>query len=270
VTFQEAFQPIRALSAAFGLIGRCPGAIILGGLFAMIAEILSSTMFVGLDPTSFYGVEFACLFLVLGFAGVLLSGLALPGLATAVERALVQGEERMADLVEPRGRWLATTVVTFATVVLQTLVWFPSALVFQVALSFADNGNWIGGFAVGLGGLLLVLPVTLYLSFGLMLGPYAAAFERLAPHAAVARGWKLMKGNRLRFLLWQLFWLVFVLLGLCLCFVGIFATAALATLATAEAYLRVIRQDHASWAAAGGAGAPLVSAPSAPDAEADW
>jgi hypothetical protein len=47
----------------------------------------------------------------------------------------------------------------------------------------------------------------------------------------------------------------------------VFATATVATIATAEAYLRATRTDQERWAADGGPGAPLVSAPGAENPE---
>lgn len=267
--FRDAYDPFRAIGAAFGLIRRAPATIITGSLLISFCQPEISFSF--RDRHEDWVLALICSLCSLSVVLYGLLSLFSLGFATAVERVAVKGEERMGDLFRAHGRFwsmifgqlLAALPFMFALVPFGLLAFGVGALAYSL-------GGDEAGVAVGILTFLVVSPGWVYVALGLALAPMAIAFERMAPFAAVARSWGLVRGNRLWLFWYLLVQIVFTALGLCCCVVGVIATSAISTIAGYEAYLRLSRDDQERWAIEGGAGAPLRSlAPDDPD-DATW
>jgi hypothetical protein len=264
--FRNAFDPFRAWGGALALVRRAPLTLITGSLVLVM-----------LDPWGGFGVEgrwneglglaLNCFPCALGVAFLLLRALFLPGFATAVERVAVKGEERIGDLFRARGRFprMLLGLLVYHGLLLATLLPFAG---FALALGFlvGELGSEEAGVVVGVLAFLVLLPVLIYLVLGILLMPFAMAFERLSPFEALARSWSLVRGNRLWLFWFFLAQTLLLFLTLCCCCCLSLPVGGLSCLATFEAYLRLVRDDQALWACEGGAGAPLRTlAPDDPD-----
>lgn len=265
--FRDAYDPFRALGGAWTLIRRAPATILTGGFLIAIFNQGPSFGFElsGED----WEVALACAVCMVALAFYLLVSLFSVGFATAVERVAVQGQERIGDLFRARGRYWSMVLGQILLALLIMAAAVPFVLVSAgVGFLVAAMGGEEAGVAVGALTFLLLLPALLYLWLGLAFVPHAIAFERKTPFEAVTRSLGLVRGNRLWLFWFYLVMIVFELLGLCCCGVGIIATTTVGTIASYEAYLRLVRDDHERWVIEGGAGAPLMSlAPDEPDVE---
>ncbi|HJN77793.1 MAG TPA: hypothetical protein QGF58_27995 [Myxococcota bacterium] len=133
---------------------------------------------------------------------------------------LFGGKDRIIDMV-------LFSLLKFCIVMATMLVaFFPGGLVLGVGIGLEEEALML------IGGLLMFfigLPVMWYVGYGLYLGDHALVLEGRSPMDALDRTWTLAKGNRLRLFLFnfvlQLVAVCATLVGLCLCIVGVIATA---------------------------------------------
>ena len=267
--FRDAYDPFRALGGAWTLVRRAPAVMLTGGL---VLAILESGWSLGFEvENEDWAVALGCAFCAAGVVIMGLLALFNAGVATAVERVAVQGEARMSDVFRARGRFWPMVLGGFLIAALFLAAVVPLALVaLAVGVMVSALGGEEAGIAVGVLAFLLLSPALIYVGLGLALVPEAIALERLGPFEAVARGWRLARGNRLWLFWFSLVLFVFELLGLCCCCVGVLATTAFSKIARFEAYLRLVRDDHELWAVEGGAGAPLRSVPAGEPDDPGW
>ncbi|MEM7308525.1 MAG: hypothetical protein AAF682_17720 [Planctomycetota bacterium] len=269
--FRDAYDPFRALRAAFQLIQRAPATILVGSCLLMVCHWSVGFQFSD-DPDDAPLVVFlGCAMCVLSLVFFGLNALFTLGFATAVERVSVQGEERIGDLFRAHGRFWPYVLAYLLHALVALVAFGPFALfIFAAALLGGGMGGEEAGIALGILAFLLSLPGYVYILLGISLVPYAAAFERLMPFDALVRSWKLVSGNRLWLFWFYVVQMVFTLLGMLLCCIGVIATGMVSTIATFDAYLRLVRDDQEQWATEGGPGAPLGSLAADDPDDADW
>ena len=264
--FREAYDPFRAMRDSWKLVQAAPLGILVGGLVLTLLDFSFCSYEASIDDADMNeaaGVVLAALVCVACTAGVaffVLDSLLRVGYATVVERAAVMGEDRIGDLFRSRGRLLSMVMAQILGTILAILALAPFGIVMAGAILLGlSMGSEETAAVLGVLTFLLCVPGYIYVLLGLSLIPEAVAFERLWPVDAVARSWRLVSGNRL----W-LFWFVlvkwmFVRLGLCFFFCGVFATGIYAYVFSHEAYLRLIRDDQDTWVIDGGPGGRLLS-----------
>lgn len=276
--FREAYDPFRAMRGGWKLVQAAPLAVLVGALLLCLMDLGgpgSGFSYSGdgdmSEPAAFVFVAMMCLVCIIGVAVFVFGSLLRVGYATVVERAAVTGEDRLGDLFRSRGRLLSMMFAQILSTVLGVLALAPfAALVVGAALLGAGMGGDEAAAVLGILTGLLCIPGYVYVLLGLSLIPEAVAFERLWPFDAVARSWRLVSGNRL-WLFWFLLvkWM-FVFLGFCFFCLGVFVTWTYSYVFTYEAYLRLIRDDHDSWAVDGGPGGRLLSVNPTGGSDADW
>jgi lysylphosphatidylglycerol synthetase-like protein (DUF2156 family) len=240
MTFADAFDPIRALQSAWKLVGRSPAPLIAGGVFlTLFGDLPAATLRFdakhGADILpALLGLGLCC-----GIVGLLLSSWVSIGLANATEKTLTAGSARFEDLFESKGRFFDMVIARLLLWVIGVATMLPLIAVIVLAA--------LGGSALDLHGalialaivtsILLWLPVFLYVNLGTSLATKAVAIDGLKPTEALRRSWDLARGHRLRLFVYWIALLVFTLLGLCLCCIGVLFTGAVTQVAANESYL---------------------------------
>ncbi len=91
--------------------------------------------------------------------------------------------------------------------------------------------------------LLLGLPAAIYVWLGLFFGDYQVVLDRRGVLESLGASWDMVRGQRLRLLLYLFVMGLFSLTGLVLCCVGVIATRAVRDCGVTEAYLRQTRGE---------------------------
>lgn len=187
--------------------------------------------------------------------------------AGAVERIVRTGDGQAADLLNARGRFVNQLVASILGGCLYALAALPLWF-------FAEGLGWIGraidlpGIAAAgmVLGVLIWIPIQIYIHLGLRFVAQAVALEDLAPVEAIRRSWTLVDGHRWQLLIYLIVVNVFAALGILACLVGVFVTGAMKATAINESYLRLITPEAelATWwidSAGGGATAEAAIDP---------
>jgi len=245
--FRRAFDPVRALGVAWNLMMRAPLTLLVGGILIWLTSDGGIRFNVELDAKSFEDPRFLVAGGVLGaafccvaFALFLFNCLLQVGFAGAVQRVMVTGEERFADLFKERGLWLAMILA-------RVLRLFLSGFSFLPVVFLAGGPILIGvavdlrpvGIAAGVLFALCYMPIWIYVLLGLVLVEQAVAVESKNPVEALQRSWELASGNRLHLLLFTIVTGVVSIAGLLLCCVGVLLTSAWSYVAWYESYIRL-------------------------------
>jgi hypothetical protein len=246
MSFADAYDPIRALAASWRLLVRSPLPLLAGGV---LLTLLGDGPRLGvcchdegwINPAAiFFAVctfGFCC-----GIGGLLLSAWLSLGLANATEKTLVSGSARFEELFVSRGRFFDMVLVRVLRFAILLALAIPFFLVLIAGAILGDNRH-VDEDLIGLGVVLswlVYFPFYLFVGLGLTLAVQAVAIEGLQPTEALRRSWSLVRGNRLRLLVYWIALFVFTLIGLCLCCVGMLGTGALAQIAANESYLELI------------------------------
>ena len=262
MNFATAYDPFRALKAAWELLKKAPATILVGGVLLSITDggCSGGNQFVSDGGRHYSDIEVAAMVmiviavLVLAVGAWLFSCLLKVGFPTAVEKVHNSDQEQVGAIFKSEGRWLNMVVATF----LQMLALFAAVVPMLLVVGFAAlvaaaADSPAVGFAIGGAGFLVWLPFFIYIALGLGFIPLAVALERLNPIEAFGRSWGLVRGNRLQLLLFHIVTTIFTLLGLLACCVGVLFTSALTYTANADAYLRLVRsrEEQVDWVARG-------------------
>jgi len=248
--FATAYDPIRALKAAWELLKKAPATILVGGVLLALTDggCSGGNQVASGGGGNYDEIEVAVIIVVMIAVFLIAIGIWLfscllkVGFPTAVEQVHDTGQEQVGVIFNSEGRWLNMVVATF----LQGLAGFagvvPMLLVIGLAVLVGVGlESEVLGFTIGGIGFLVWLPFFVYLVLGISLVPLAVAVERNNPIEAFSRSWELVRGNRLRLLLFHIVTAIFALLGLLACCVGVLFTSALTYAANADAYLRLVR-----------------------------
>ena len=95
----------------------------------------------------------------------------------------------------------------------------------------------------------LSLPLIFYVFLGLSLAPEAVAIEGYTAVESIKRSWSIVKGNRLRLLLYYIVTGIVAFLGLFACCIGVIFTSTLVYIAYMDSYLRLVRpiEEQSAW-----------------------
>jgi hypothetical protein len=266
--FAHAYDPIRALQAAWRLLGRAPLPLLACGALLLLTEVGFAIAF----PLTFaehrhwHRISVVAL---LGFFGsvclvaYLVGCWVSLGLAHAVEATVAKGSARMSDVFDTRDRYFEMVFggAVFFLVSSAALVPF---LAIALSAQFLHERVHLPAPLVALaalGAAIVYFFVYLYVILGISLWRQAIAFEGLGPFAAIGRSWGLANGHRLRL---ALYWVVMslvtfvgfwggLLLFCCGVFPGLLLTVTLAQVAQFESYFALVRADEyaRSWIAGG-------------------
>ncbi len=265
--FARAYDPIRALQASWKLLGRSPLPLLVAGILLTLFDGGGRLGFEWHDwehhhrlPVGavvvFFGLA-TCFGLVCFLVGSWIS----LGIANVVEKTVIEGRASPADAFNARGRLFEMVLGQLLAVVIALGACVPFGLIALAAVFSTRALHMNEGLAVvaAILAALAYLPFYLYLILGISLSRQAIAIEGLQPVAALQRSWNLVRGNRLRLLLYWIVIGVFGALGLLLCCVGVFLTSTLEYTAQYESYLALTRpEDYSrSWLA----GAPVPPKP---------
>jgi hypothetical protein len=202
---------------------------------------------------------FACC----GLAVMLIHAWISLGVANVVEKTRNEGRAGFGALFDARGRFFEMVLghILMILIVLGTIV--PLVLI-GLGVWFANDqrvveDGWAAFIAVIAG--IAYLPVWIWLLLGISLYRPAIAIEGLGPTAAIQRSWELVRGHRLRLLLYWVAISIFSMLGLCLCCVGVLLTGPMSEISQFESYLELVQPVRRYDAPASGGPFDATTAP---------
>lgn len=267
--FPRALDPIRAISAAFRILGAATGPILVGGILLALVGGDHGPKLIFSENHENWHYEFTAplvgFFCCGGLVSFLLECWISCGYARAVEEVARTGATTFGRVFDAGGRFVDMLLARLLAALLWIAILLPIGLIALGAVGLHEGLDAPEGLAavLGIGAALLYLPVALYFLLGLAFVTQAVALDACSPTRALARSWELARGRRLSLFVFFLVVGLFSFIGVCLCCVGMFLTAPLAIVATNEAYLALTRGDERrSWWIEGRPGTP--PAPSMP------
>jgi hypothetical protein len=263
--FNEAYDPFRALKSSWEILKAAPASILIGGLLLWVCghgagvgfQFESTDVEIDASDVDSLGEGFRVaqdvVREVLSGFGLLIALAAFSfavtvwlfrclvevGLAGAVERVLVTGEDDLGDLFRPRGRWGTYVLATLLGLLFLVLAALPGLALGGLGAAVAYTlTQERAAVPIAFGAVtLLYLPVLVYVGLGISLARYAVACEGLGVTEAFSRSWELVRGRR-----WTLFLyhVVFLLTELCCClWCFLFVPTSLIETAKLDSYLRL-------------------------------
>ena len=145
--------------------------------------------------------------------------------------SLFSGGDRFVDMLLWRllvGVISVLPIAIFAAVVGGGAMLIPESLV------------TIGVIMAVLAGMVLIL-IMIYIHLGLYFGDYLVALDNKKPMDALKESWAMAIGNRFHLFLYSFVLGLFSALGFIACCIGVFATSAITSIGTTEAYLLATR-----------------------------
>jgi hypothetical protein len=248
VNFSQAFNPIRSIRTSWQLLRRSPLPLGIGALTVVFFECLGGHMLgrlyqepwpwipsrASIFPSACVLISFLCApWLTLGYANVL-------------EKSITRGRAEIADLFDTRGRYAAMV----GTYIVLRIFFFVSDLPI-VALS--DEGKFlreslhvplsVTRFAF-LAEIVFIAALT-WVWLGIALWTQVLVFEGGGPWSVMRRSWQLVRGHRLRLIVFLIAVCVTMVAGVIGCIVGALVTISIAHLALYESYWALTRSDEA-------------------------
>jgi len=247
--FPPALDPIRSLQASWRILTQAPGPILVGGILLLLFHPSAGLhLGAGEDLEEILQSTFGLLLVggCCGLLGLLVSSWLGIGFANVVDEVRNTGSSGFPTLFDARQRYGDMLLAGLLVLVVEFVLSLPfaAAWLFGAALhEFADAPEELA-VLVGLLGSLLYLPFFLYVMLGLVWAGPAVALENRPAIDALRRSWQLSSGRRLATLVLFLVNLLFTLLGLCCCGVGILLTGSLAVTSWVEAFLELTRDEN--------------------------
>ncbi|MDZ4772070.1 MAG: hypothetical protein SGI72_02945 [Planctomycetota bacterium] len=244
MNFADAYDPIRALTSAWKLIGRSPAPLIFGGA---LLTLLGVGPWLSLRMTDIHPANVVAFVLGLGlccglFEFLLRSWLSL-GLANATRKTLVEGSARFDDLFVSNGRFFDMVLVRILLFAIGVATILPVVLLVLLG-GLGAQAAGVNDEVIALAAVMTILvwvPIAVYVVLGFGLATEAVAIEGLNPTQALKRSWQIARSNRLRLFVYLLALWMYKFLGLCACCIGILFTGAQAQVAMNESYLQLVK-----------------------------
>jgi hypothetical protein len=269
--FNRAFDPFRALQSAWKALAQAPLPILVGGVLLILTQGSGGGARVPLDfQEQGNGVNWseirpwilpligvvACV----GIALFLFSSWIMVGLPNTVESVLRTGRADVGQVFDSKGRFGSMVLSRLLCVLIEIGAALPFVLlVLAIAILTKGFHRHEGLLLLLIPGVVVWLPVFLYVTLGISLADQAVALEGAQPVESVKRSWALVHGHRWMLLLYLIVGGIFSLLGLCLCCIGIFLTGTLFHVARSESYLALVRgSERASWWIEKGSAHPIT------------
>ncbi|MCB9914238.1 MAG: hypothetical protein H6828_03685 [Planctomycetes bacterium] len=254
----EAFNPLRSLESAWKIAMKAPLPMWVGGLILIAIESFgggfSAIFDVGdgrhRDQMAFLaaiGSVSCCFSLLAVVAGSWLT----IGFSRGVRTVMRDGDVPFESLFRSEGLLPRMLLTRLAQWFFSVLALLPFGIPWAIGLMLQEGlrADEELAIAVTVIGVLVYLPVYVYIALGMALMPWATALEGLSPLAAFSRSWELAGGVRWMLLLFSLAEGLLTLVGLLLCCVGVLPAGALAKIMWVEAYVRAtdIVGDREEW-----------------------
>jgi hypothetical protein len=269
--FNQAFDPIRALQSAWKALAQAPLPLIVGGVLLMLTEGGGGGggNFVQIHDHHGGGSwsEIAPWILPLigvcacvGIALFLFSSWIQVGFANSVESVLRTGHADVGQVFDAKGRF-GSMVLSRILCVLVGIACVLPFLLLVIAIGILTKGfeRHEGLILLLIPGLVVWLPIVLYVVLGISLADQAVALEGAQPVESLKRSWSLVHGHRWMLLLYLIVGGLFSMLGFCLCCIGVFLTGTLFHVARSESYLALVRgQERATWWIEKGSAHPIT------------
>jgi len=282
--FEQAYDPIRSLKAAWDLLKRTPGTILVGVLMPVAVQYaLGFVMQIVMLPMMFamqrQGAEpnFGFLAVMIPMA-VILSIVQLVfmtwidiGVARAIRAALATGQEQIRLIF---GGWdrLGTLLLARLLIGLVCLVIYGFMIVALLILGALFSTSQLSGVGVVplLGVMFAFSAVLIYVLLGLQFVTPIVAFEDCSATAAIGRSWKIADGRRWKLIVFWLFCFVLSIAGVLACFVGLLLALPLIETMRIEAFVAmrypkpVIAPEPESWSSSSTQAPPPMPPPLPP------
>ena len=254
--FPSALDPIRSLTAAWKLITRAPGPLLVGAILLVITD---GGMGTGghfdngqsnVNPAEMWQVWLLAPF-VIGFVCVvwaamfLISSWLWIGFARAVDETRATGITTFTTVFDSRGRYVDMLLARLLVFGIELVAAVPYGVIALVAYLLYDQhiAGETEAIVAGVGAALLYTPVYLYIVLGFSWVPQVVAIEERAPFDALKRSWQLAAGCRLSLAVYWVVLALFTFLGVCACCIGVFFTSAWSYVSRCEAFLELTRED---------------------------
>lgn len=260
MTRSQAFNPIRAAESAWRILMKAPLPMWLGGFLLMLVGGMGGGGGSGMNVQGQGHMDPEFLWVLVPVAGIgCLFGLVMfaagswlmVGFCNSVRTVMRTGTVELEEVFDARGRWWQMILVRIVQLLLgaaAVIPFFIPVLIGMIVSDGLDLADEVGA-GIALLGVILYIPVLIYVHLGLMFMPYAAAFEDLTISQALDRSWALARGNRLQLIVFCLGSVVIALVGLMLCCVGIIPASIVIEVMWIEAYIQAtdIAGDPEDW-----------------------
>lgn len=260
--FPPALDPFRALGAAWRILFRSFGPLIVGGVLLVVFD--NAKLGFGVDDDVHFWrqvVEHVLGAACCGLVGLLVTAWIEIGFARCVEATARDGTTSFETLFDSRGRYGEMLLALFLRALIAIalgLPFFMLSLGGRVLDRHTDVPEPLIVLAA-IAAVIVYVPVMLYVLLGIAFVPQAIALEGRSATDAFRRSWEIARGHRLALFVLFLVLVVLAFVGLCCCLVGVLFTGTLANVAKNEAFLAWTRPaERAGWwiAAARSASAP--------------
>ncbi len=260
MTFEEAFDPIRSLKASWKLLTAAPAPMWVGGILMFILDgggggggggnlnlgELDRSGDVDWEtvvPVAIAVGGFVC---CLSLVFWVLASWIWIGFANSVEEVLRTGAGDVGRVFDSKGRLVTMMLARLLQGVLVFLSAIPMLLAVGAAAFLGSQEILEPAIAVGIGvaGGLVGFVVLCYVALGLVFVPQVVALEGLEVVGSIQRSWSIAESRRLRIFFYYFVISVFMLLGMCLCCIGIFATGTLYSISRVESYVAFTRSNE--------------------------
>jgi hypothetical protein len=265
--FSQAFDPIRSFQAAWKLLKQAPLSVLVGTLLPIFVQFVLA---IGLELLVFLPLGMSqalqrgrpepwvlVLLVALGMGfGLVMTAFSCwidAGFGRAVEQALRTGQDRTALVFSGAGRLgtlflarLLCGLIGFACALAAMLPMLLLMMVFMVLMQtdLPVALKLVAGVGIGL----LWLLASAYVMLGLSLVTAVVVYEDCGPTEAIARSWRLVRGNRWQLVVFFLFQFVMSLVGMLACGIGLFVAIPLAEVMRFEAYLALTQgREYPNW-----------------------
>lgn len=255
MTFEEAFNPIRALKSTFETMNLQPAHLWGGGILLLFVEQIPGIGFQFVQPVGNSLGEGAMGFLfcgtcVAGLGFFLLATWLMSGLFLNLRSVLQTGEPTEGGIFDHQDKFLPLLLTRLLVLICVLILLIPGLImmgffIFACAALVGQFDSPVLAIVVMIFGFIVSYAVMIFCASGIMLAESIVIFEDLTPMEAVKRSWSLVGVDRWMFFKFIVVNVIFAMLGL-LCCIGFIATGAIARLATAEAYLQFTSGDELS------------------------
>lgn len=253
MSFEEAFDPVRSLKASWSALKAAPAPMWVGGILVFLLDggggggggfnwqgqngEWDMERFLPLVAAA---VFFGC---CVGLVLFVLASWIWIGFANSVEEVLRTGRGDVGRVFDSKGRLVTMMLARLLAALVAVLGFLPLVVAVAAAVLLHTQGIVPPVAAIGMGvtGGLVGFLVFCYVALGLVFVPQIVALEGADVIESIKRSWALAQSRRLRIFFYYFVVYVFMLLGFCLCCVGVFATGTLMTISRIESYLAFTR-----------------------------
>lgn len=256
--FEQAFDPVRSFTAAWGLLKRTPGTVLLGVLFPLIIQYAANFAGQILFMPLFFGVQnehrdrvIPLLVVAVGLClAVTLVQLVFQswidvGFARAIRAALATGTEQTQEIFRGADRLVTMLLARFVTflAILSTYMLIAGAAI-GLGVLMPPSVHLAIKIAAVAGVLFFPFAILVYVLLGLQFVTPIVALESCGAIEAIRRSWSVADGRRWRLLL---FWLCVALIafaGFLACVIGLLVALPIIETMRIEAYLALKHENE--------------------------